>query len=67
MPKYTIKWVESVEYITVVDGPNADDALQAFYDGEILMAIEPTGWAEMEPDSVQVFEENSDTPIDLTA
>lgn len=67
MPKYRIKWVESVEYYTIVEGSNADDALQGFYDCGATYAVEPTGWAEMEPDSVQVFEENSETPIDLTA
>lgn len=67
MPKYTIKWIEFVEYSAIVEGSNADDALQALYDDVSEYAPEPTGWAEMEPDSVQVFEENSDTPIDLTA
>lgn len=67
MPKYTIKWVESVEYYAIVEGSDADDALQALYDDVGEHAPEPTGWAEMEPDSIEVFEENSDTPIDLTA
>jgi len=67
MPKYTIKWTEVAEYYAIIEGTDPEHALQRFYDAEEPITLEPTGWVEMEPDSLQVFEENSKTPIDMTA
>ena len=66
MPRYTLKWVESVEYYTEVEAPNPKEAMESFYNGGPIGSVETEG-AEMEPDSLQVFEENSKEPIDMTA
>ena len=67
MPKYTIEWTERTAYYAIIEGADPEDALQRFYDAEAPIVLEPTGWCEMEPDSVKVFEENSKKPIDMTA
>ena len=55
MPKYRVKWCETVEYYTDVWASDKDQALDLFYDLPMNeIPIEPTGWQEMEMDTVIV-------------
>ena len=55
MPKYRVKWCETVEYYTDVWASDKDQALDLFYDLPMNeIPIEPTGWQEMEMDTIQV-------------
>jgi len=57
MPKYRVKWCETVEYYTDVWASSKDQALDLFYDLPMdEIPIEPTGLQEMEMDTVEVFE-----------
>ena len=53
--KYRVKWCETVEYYTDVWASDKDQALDLFYDLPMNeIPIEPTGWQEMEMDTVVV-------------
>tara|TARA_R100000231_G_scaffold137993_1_gene115398 strand:- start:850 stop:1032 length:183 start_codon:yes stop_codon:yes gene_type:complete len=57
MPKYRVKWCETVEYSTDIWSSDEEEALDTFYDLPMdKIPIEPTGWQEMEMDSVEVEE-----------
>jgi hypothetical protein len=57
MPKYRVKWCETVEYYTNVWASDKDQAIDTFHDLPMNeIPIEPTGWQEMEFDSIQVEE-----------
>jgi len=53
--RYRVKWCETIEYYTDVWGSDEDQVLDTFHDLPMdQIPIEPTGWAEMEMDSIQV-------------
>ena len=53
--KYRVKWCETVEYYTDVWASDEDQALDLFHDLPMdEIPIEPTGWQEMEMDTIQV-------------
>ena len=53
--QYRVKWCETVEYYTDVWASDKDQALDLFYDLPMNeIPIEPTGWQEMEMDTVVV-------------
>ncbi|NBT53289.1 MAG: hypothetical protein EBT12_17375 [Marivivens sp.] len=55
MPKYRIRWCETVEYYTNVWASNKDQAIDTFHDLPMNeIPIEPTGFQEMEFDSIKV-------------
>ena len=55
--QYRVKWCEVTEYYTNVWASDEDAALDLFNDLPMdQIPIEPTGWAEMEMDSIQVEE-----------
>ena len=52
--KFRVRWIDSTEYECFVDADNKDQALDKFYAGYLEETPEPTGWVEMEADSVEV-------------
>jgi len=56
--KYRVKWCETVEYYTDVWGSDEDQVLDLFHDLPMdKIPIEPTGWKNMEMDTIQVEEQ----------
>jgi len=51
---FRVRWIDSTEYECFVEADNKDQALDNFLSGELDPHIEPTGWVEMEGDSVEV-------------
>jgi len=59
--RYRVKWCETVEYSTLIWASDEDAALDLFHDLPLdQVPIEPTGWQEMETDSIQVESVDSD-------
>ena len=57
MPKYRVKWCEVVEYYTDIWASDKDQAEDTFHDAPMdQIPIEPTGWQEMEMDSIEIEE-----------
>ena len=55
--KYRVRWCETVEYYTDVWASDEDQALDLFHDFPMNeIPIEPTGWQEMEMDTIVVEE-----------
>ena len=56
--KYRVRWCETVEYYTDVWGSDEDQVLETFMDLPMDKApIGPTGWKNMEMDTIQVEEQ----------
>ena len=56
--KYRVRWCETVEYYTDVWGSDEDQALETFMDLPMDKApIGPTGWKNLEMDTIQVEEQ----------
>ena len=51
---FRIRWIDSTEYACFVEADNKDQALDKFLSGHFGDTPEPTGWVEMEGDSVEV-------------
>ena len=58
MPKYRVKWCETVEYYTDVWASDEDQALDTFNDLPMdKIPIEESGWRNMESYSIRVEEQ----------
>ena len=58
MPKYRVKWCETVEYYTDIWSSDEDQALDTFHacHGDKL-PVEESGWRNMDMDTIQVEEQ----------
>jgi hypothetical protein len=52
--KFRVRWIDSTEYECFIDAENKEQALDKFHAGHFGDTPEPTGWVEMEADSVEV-------------
>ena len=58
MPKYRVKWCETVEYYTDVWASDEDQALDLFNDLPMdQIPIEESGWKIMQLDTLKVEEQ----------
>jgi hypothetical protein len=56
--KYRVRWCETVEYYTDIWGSDEDQALDLFHDMPMdKIPIGPTGWKNLEMDTIQVEEQ----------
>ena len=57
MPKYRVKWCETVEYYTDVWASDEDQALDLFNDLPMnKIPISESGWRNMEMDTIHIEE-----------
>ena len=56
MPKYRIYYTVHQQYYQEIEAENAAEAEEDFYYESSLAEPQKTGWGEIEPDSVEVFE-----------
>ena len=56
MQTFKVKWCDVTEYETTVEADSIEEARAKFYAGD-HGSLEPTGWTEMEADSLEVTEE----------
>ena len=55
---FRVRWVDATEYECFVEADDKDQALKKFHAGHFGVTPEPTGWVEMEPDSIEVTGED---------
>ena len=57
MKQFKITWVELTEYEAFVFAPSKEEAEKRFHDA-VAPGSEPTGWTQMEEDSLEIEEVN---------
>lgn len=56
--RFKLTWCDVTEYTATVEASSKEEAMRIFHE-QGLESMEPTGWVEMEPDSLEVEEENN--------